>query len=346
MYIEGGAYFGLIISCGALFLSILKTSILLHFVESSNSRNWIILRLFVILFLIGYILTLGIIGNRQITIVEVFTVVIFLFVSFFVLLSVNSSFQDILLINSSRSLLKERNNDLQKLNTQLDSFLYSTAHDLRSPLASILGLVDLGSRIDDSNEKNIYLNMIQGRVDLMDALLKDIIKFSKNKHLEIKLKQVDLSKVIQEVTNELKVIKKETTTIEINIEFENLIWIDEERIKAVLYNLISNSICFQKTDDLGWIKIYCKKNNDQFEISVLDNGIGIDIELIDKIFDMFFKGSHQSRGSGLGLYITKEIVDALGGKIEIESMPGRGTLANVTFPYPLSPFKKKQAQKS
>ena len=180
----------------------------------------------------------------------------------------------------------------------------------------------------------------------MDSLLKDIIKFSKNKNVDIYLQQVNLLSLINKVIEELGVLKKEETKIEVEINFENLIWIDEERIKAVLYNLLSNAICFQKQDESpGWIKIKCLKREDQFEISVLDNGMGIEEELMDKIFQMFFKGSHHSRGSGLGLYITREIVDVLGGNIEVQSIAGKGTLAKAIFPYPMSPFRKKQVQR-
>lgn len=339
------SYLGLIVGCGALFITALKTSILLRIVDFQSLSNWKVLRGLIITFMLGYLFSLGAIASRPITFVEVITVTIFLAGSFFVLLVVNSAFRDIQLIRSSRNLLQDRNFELQKLNIQLDTFLYSTAHDLRAPLTTILGLVDLGKRENSVTEKDYYFSMIKNRVDTMDFLLKEIIGFTKNKHLEIHQEPVNFQKMIASVLAELEPVKMKDVTLELNIDFDNEIWIDHQRFRSIIYNLLSNSFQFFNPErSKAWVKVNASINGKELRVSVVDNGIGIDKRYQEKVFEMFYRASHNSAGSGLGLYITREIVATLGGAIHLNSTQGVGTDVAICFPYPLSPFKNSLTQ--
>ncbi len=223
---------------------------------------------------------------------------------------------------------------LRKINNELDEFVYRASHDLRAPLASVLGLINLAKKETDVKVIQEYISLKERSVLKLDALIKDIVEFSKNAHLELRNEKIDFADIVNNsidlhrfFENSQQVAK----TFELNGDEE--FYSDEFRIEIILNNLISNAIRYtdlEKSDPTINIKITIGKKD--CVISIFDNGIGIENEQLDKIFEMFHRGIDQNTGSGLGLFIVKETVERLQGEIDVSSEPGAGTTFTVTIP--------------
>ena len=227
-----------------------------------------------------------------------------------------------------------KNINLEKTNAELDRFLYSTSHDLRSPLSSIKGLVNI-ARLETTDEKiQRYFAMMIDRVDKLDSFIKDIIDYSKNARTEIQNEPVDFNSLLTEVTDNLKYIEgAESIHFQSKVMIGNPVNADKNRLSVVLNNLMANAIKYhdpQKTEQ--WINVKVINSHNSIKMTVSDNGMGIDPEHHNKIFDMFYRGTLHSKGSGLGLYIVKETVSKMRGTIRVESTPGKGSSFLVTFP--------------
>ncbi len=229
--------------------------------------------------------------------------------------------------------IEEANRELRKVNGELDRFVYSASHDLRSPLSSILGLIAL-ARVEDAQVARNYFEKIEGCVKLLDKLVRDISDFSSNARAKQLTEPIDFQDLIDESIKTHQYMNgfnefKWKVTISVAQPFYS----DPTRMKIILSNLISNSIKYrdpQSSDPFVAIDILCNKSLST--ISISDNGIGIPTEHIDKIFDMFYRAHATSQGSGLGLYIVRETILKLGGKITVDSEPGKGTTFRITLP--------------
>jgi signal transduction histidine kinase len=231
--------------------------------------------------------------------------------------------------------LMANNKMLSKTNAELDRFVYSTSHDLRAPLASVLGLIDITKRSTDRQEVNRYLEMMTGRIHALDKFVRDITDYSQNNRLAVKRDRIALRELAEDVWESLRFAPEA-----ININFfvdvpdETEIVSDRKRLSIVLNNLISNAIRYhdaRKGDK--FIRLQYHANGKGFFIEVKDNGIGIPAEYHNKIFEMFFRANERSPGSGLGLYIVRETLAKLSANIQLESAPGKGSSFILKFPY-------------
>lgn len=229
---------------------------------------------------------------------------------------------------TERALLKQ-NAKLAKVNSELDNFVYSVSHNLRSPLASILGLVNI-SRIDSkSNDSALstYFNMIEECACKLDESLKEIADYSKNSHHQLAIEEVNLNSIINNCFEKLHFMDgfdKVERIVSVNQKAP--LYSDEFRLSLVINNLISNAIIFRDEHKKhSFIHVSADVNKRNAILQIEDNGIGIAEDLQQKVFRMFFRASELSIGSGLGLYIARETTEKLSGKIQIQSHPGRGT---------------------
>ncbi|HET7178611.1 MAG TPA: HAMP domain-containing sensor histidine kinase [Chryseosolibacter sp.] len=230
--------------------------------------------------------------------------------------------------------INAKNVRLEKTNAELDRFLYSTSHDLRSPLSSIKGLVNI-ARHETTDEKiQRYFSMMIDRVDKLDSFIKDIIDYSKNARTEIRQEHVDFNSLLAEVTDNLKYLEgAEAIRFETDVRVGSSIIADRNRLSVVLNNLMANAIKYHDPrKDTQWIDVCVTKSERSLKVTVSDNGLGIDPEHQQKIFDMFYRGTVQSKGSGLGLYIVKETISKMKGTIRVESTPGKGSAFLITLP--------------
>jgi len=234
--------------------------------------------------------------------------------------------------------LTNKYKELEKTNSELDRFVYSASHDLRAPLASVLGLINL-VKMDEKEPHHLeYLTNMQKSIHKLDKFIGDIINYSRNSRLEVIPEDIDLKELVEELKEDLGFMD---SAEKINIGYDgegSVIVSDRSRIKVVLSNLISNAIKYHNLRVAHpYIKVKYKKEDDNHMISVIDNGPGIPIEHKTKIFDMFYRGSESSSGSGLGLYIVKETISKLDGDISLETRLGEGS--NFTIKFPDNDFK-------
>lgn len=225
-----------------------------------------------------------------------------------------------------------KNTQLAKTNEELDRFVYSASHDMRAPLTSLLGLINISEKTNNVEELHSYLNMMKGRIKTMDGFIREVTDYSRNARLDLVLEKADLKEIILEVTQNLSDLTGRIR-IEIDLAEEIILLTDPGRIRVILNNLISNAYKYHRLNQSDpYIKFSAMRNNNSVIIRIIDNGLGIEPDYHHKIFDMFFRASVKSEGSGLGLYIVKETLQKLGGSIWVESTPGEGSTFTFEIP--------------
>jgi signal transduction histidine kinase len=229
--------------------------------------------------------------------------------------------------------LQRTNQELSKRNTELDNFVYSVSHDLRAPIASVLGLINLARVDKDVAMKDMYLEMINKSALQQDHFIKEILDQSRNSRLEVKREEILFEPLIEETFNQLKFATSTGKSVErvINIEQDGPFFSDRWRLKVILNNIISNAIRYRNGKD-PVIKVNVAINGRLAKLAIEDNGKGIEKEHMPNIYKMFYRATDDGAGSGLGLYIVKEAIDKLNGHINIESEIGKGTTVQLEIP--------------
>jgi signal transduction histidine kinase len=235
---------------------------------------------------------------------------------------------------SAVSILATRNEELLKINNELDTFVYSVSHNLRAPLMSVLGLVGLAKHETNFKHLHEYHQLMENSIHKLDETLKEILDYSRNARQDLKIETIDFEKAIAETLEKMQFISGfSSLTIKTSVDNKFAFNSDYYRISVILNNLISNAIKYlDQNKERPSFEIDISVNTEMAKLTFTDNGIGIETTLLPKIFDMFFRATDKKEGSGLGLYIVKEAVDKLKGKIEIESTIGRGTIFRIEIP--------------
>ncbi|MFC2093946.1 ATP-binding protein, partial [Bacteroidota bacterium] len=230
--------------------------------------------------------------------------------------------------------LEKTNEKLEKTNHELDKFVYRASHDLRAPLTSVLGLIDLTKSDKESTEIHKNLDMMKKSIDRLDQFVIDIINYYRNSRTVIKKEKIDFNKIISETFDDLLYLEgADQIKTKININEIVPYYSDISQLRVIFSNLISNAIkyCKPKINN-SYIEVNVNATKDEVTIQVKDNGTGIDKKHIDKIFDMFFKNSNSTYSSGLGLYILKETVNKLDGTITVDSELNKGSKFTIRLP--------------
>lgn len=222
----------------------------------------------------------------------------------------------------------ERTAELTKRNAELDNFVYRVSHDLRAPIASILGLINIARQ--DKNEVDQYLEFIRRSALKQDEFIREILDHAKNSRSETKPQEILFEPLIEQVWNSIQpsdipVVKK------FNIRQTEAFISDSWRLQVIFNNLLSNAIRYRRNGAVE-ININGIVNTSRAVVTVEDKGQGIGQDHLEKVFDMFYRANDSSSGSGLGLYIVKETVSRLGGEISIESTVGIGTKITLHLP--------------
>jgi signal transduction histidine kinase len=250
----------------------------------------------------------------------------------FFLLSINHRWESALEKNEKE--LKQKNIDLTTLNADLDRFVYSTSHDLRSPLRSMRGLIHLAQITPSVEETKLLVNEMKSRVDHLEKFIQDIADYSRNRTQEISLHPVRVKKLLNEVLDSLRYFPGASEML-VNVEVDDtlIVAIDSTRLEVILSNLLSNAIKYRDLErERSFVMIRMEHVDNCLCITIEDNGIGIPKEYLAKIFDMYVRAHDHSQGSGLGLFILKETVERLGGTFRVESKVRHGSSFIVTLP--------------
>jgi len=267
-------------------------------------------------------------SSGQLFFISLVNVLVFAYVTtYLVVLLLRSNFR-------KKENLKKQNRILLKVNKELDRFTYSASHDLRAPISSVLGLLNLSEAEKSEEQRGKYLQMMRKQMESMDRFIRSIMDYSKNINQKIELTEIVVGEQIQEAFDELRFMDGAS---EMDFLCEGIdrmvIRTDVTRLRIILSNLISNAIKYRDTNkERQSLTIRASQEGQQLKIEFLDNGIGIPPAYHAKIMDMFFRAHATSTGSGLGLYITRETLATMGGSIQFTSEAGKGSTFTIALP--------------
>jgi PAS domain S-box-containing protein len=230
--------------------------------------------------------------------------------------------------------LLERNEDLSKINAELDRFVYSASHDLRAPIASLLGLIEVARLEKNMDNMERLLDMQKKSLQRLDHFIKDIVDHSRNTRLQVESEEVNFKDIIEGSFEHLQFMENANRIKHvISVEQDAPFFTSQSRIEVVLNNLLSNAMKYADLRKDGpAVEVRVKANATSAELRIIDNGEGIPTDAKPKIFDMFYRASANGTGSGLGLYIVKEAIQKIGGTIVVYSEYGKGTEFVVEIP--------------
>lgn len=236
--------------------------------------------------------------------------------------------------SESEEQLMQKNEELEKINEELDRFVYSASHDMRAPLSTLLGLLNLAKLSHHPEELVHYHQKMTERIRTMEGFIKEVTNYSRNSRLEIKTSQINLRSILDEIKESFDYLAGEARVkVKIDIHPELEFYSDKERLKVILNNLVSNAIKYHDPEkSYRFVQVSALLNDAHCIIEVTDNGIGVQPEYQEKLFDMFFRASENSEGSGLGLYIVKETVQRMNGQITCRSEKHRASTFEVIIP--------------
>lgn len=227
-------------------------------------------------------------------------------------------------------LISAQNEQLTKTNRELDRFVYSASHDLRAPLSSIGGLVALAKQ--DVNDRDMYLNMIENRVHVMDTFIREIIDYARNVRQEVSPTHVPIGPLVQQIIESIRHGAPAGIEFRVEIPPDFTVFSDEGRLRVILSNLIGNAAKYFHPERPMPTVVVRAQNRPHPVIDVEDNGMGIAAEHRGRIFDMFYRGTDRSTGSGLGLYIASEAAAKIGGAIRMVSEAEKGSCFTLELP--------------
>jgi PAS domain S-box-containing protein len=241
--------------------------------------------------------------------------------------------RDVTKVRETEDQLKAQNEELTKINSELDRFVYSASHDLRAPLRSVKGLLNMVKLDQDGANTEKYLQLIEKSIDKLDSFITDIVHHSRNSRLEILAKEIDFTEVINNSIESLKYMDDaDKVQSIISVDATHKFYSDDSRLSIIFNNIISNAVSYRDKHKESFIKIDVQVLPRKAVIKFSDNGIGVAEAYQQKIFKMFFRASADSKGSGLGLYIVKAALDKLSGKIKIDSELGVGSTFTLEIP--------------
>ncbi|MBK8364808.1 MAG: PAS domain S-box protein [Bacteroidia bacterium] len=227
---------------------------------------------------------------------------------------------------------KKTEKELVETNQELDTFFYKASHDLKGPLASVMGIVNL-ARLENSdplNEK--YFTMIETSVKRLDRTLLDLIELARTRKGTSKLSQINIMSMVQDILHSLRHLP-DFGSINFEVKIDHLLELkaDKVLVLSVFQNLIHNAINYCNQDS-PHVKIKVEKHDNGIQLQIIDNGHGIPEGIRDRVFEMFYRGHPDSTGSGLGLFIVKNALEKMKGNISFESEVGKGTTFTINIP--------------
>ena len=230
--------------------------------------------------------------------------------------------------------LAEKQAELENAYSELSRFVYSASHDLRAPLVSVIGLINLAKIDPNFPKEDMYLPLIEKSIHKLDVFVRNIVDYYQNKERKESIGEVDVILILEDALNTLEYYRSDSgVNYERNINIESPVILDEFRLRVIFNNLISNAVKYQRKDEPNKkIIISLHSNKDNLTIVIKDNGIGIKESSIKSLFEMFYRATNEDSGSGIGLYIVNDAIHKLNGSISVESELGVGTIFTVVLP--------------
>lgn len=234
--------------------------------------------------------------------------------------------------------LTHLNNQLMRVNSDLDNFIYTASHDLKSPISNIEGLVSalqeyLSEQVTEYPKVGRLLGMIQSSIERFNRTIHDLSDITKLQRLnDEEATAVDLEEIIKDIQMDLSfLIEDSKGQITIALDGIKYIRFAPKNLRSIFYNLIANSLKYRSLERRPVIEILGDEDTEHIIVTVRDNGMGMDLSMGPSIFGMFKRLHHHVEGTGIGLYIVKKIMDNSDGKIEVESEVDKGTAFKLFF---------------
>ena len=233
------------------------------------------------------------------------------------------------IIKAYNTFMHRRNRD-----EEVNYFVYKASHDIKGPLVSMKGLVDMAlENIDDKPKMENLLRLLDRSVISLENTLGDIIEYKKIDSSSLKDSVIDFDGLISEIltsNNALPQFKGLDIRVSVNqsIEYRN----DREILKSIMSNVILNAVKYRRSNVASYVKVDLVVDDEKAVLVVEDNGIGMSESVLNKAFEMFFRGQKDVEGSGLGLYIVKKGLERIGGMIRVKSVFTEGTKMTLHLP--------------
>lgn len=235
-------------------------------------------------------------------------------------------------LKSEKNRVENINNELKQANEELDRFVYSVSHDLSAPLKSIKGLVTI-SKMEPLSAGQ-FIDKIDKSVDRLEDFITEVLDYSRTNRKQLVYEELHLKEILEEINAKFEFLPN-FSRIQFAYELQvHTLSSDRFLLKVALSNLISNAIKYQKKlgDHIPSVTFKSSEKDGQLLFTITDNGEGIREEYKSKLFNMFYRGTASSTGSGLGLYIAKEAIQKLGGTIQVDSTWGEGSVFSIYLP--------------
>lgn len=232
------------------------------------------------------------------------------------------------------SMIAIKNEELQKAYDELDKFAYSVTHDIRRPLLSIIGAIDVAQYIDDMGELKEMLHMMEESVKNLDDYIQNIHDYYNLKRGELIIEEIKFEEIVKDQEDTFEsFIKAGNIRFTANVSQQQPFRSDKISINMILNNLLSNAFKYQQNGELNkFVELNIKVENGLCTIIVRDSGTGIHESQVPKIFNMFFRATTGEIGSGFGLYNVKNALTKLNGSIKVDTALGKGSVFTVTIP--------------
>jgi PAS domain S-box-containing protein len=228
----------------------------------------------------------------------------------------------------------KQNEVLERINADLESLVYKITHDIKSPINSIKGLINLSRLVQGEEELRTYLDLMGKSIGQLGGYVHDIIEVSRStRHVTIPEK-VNFEQIIGEIVDSIDHMdERQNVDIRRSIRQSRDFYSDRNLLHTILANLVTNAVIYHdNTKDSPYVEISVEVHDQGAKISVGDNGQGIGSAHMQKIFQKFYRANSSRQGSGLGLFLVKESVERLEGSIDVSSKPGSGTVFTLFIP--------------
>ena len=234
----------------------------------------------------------------------------------------------------TNSLLISKNKELKSAYDELGKFAYSITHDVRGPLVSVIGALDLARNMDSLPEIRELLEMMAEAVKKLDEYIKNTHEYYKLKSGMMQFVEINFNHLLNDIAALFRIAgRMDNITFSSKVVQTEPFFSDEISIKMILNNLLSNAFNYQRKSAADkFVDVLIEVINNNVEITVKDNGIGIHESHINNIFTMFYRATSEENGSGLGLYNVKDALNKLNGTIDVTSTVNTGTIFKVIIP--------------
>ncbi|AZQ62525.1 GHKL domain-containing protein [Flammeovirga pectinis] len=236
-------------------------------------------------------------------------------------------------LKNTKVQLEQKNKELHRINEELNRFVYSASHDLKSPISSAMSLIDLYNNSEDKNNVDEYITLVSKCLSTLDHFAEKIVDTLKMQNVALNTTCININDMMQEIVNDLSFLPN-AQKVKVQWTSDDFEWkTDDYRLRLIISNLVSNGIKYCNLfEDKSYVRLKFSSENKVGNVIIEDNGKGITSENQKSIYNMFFRADNSENGTGLGLYIVKETLDKLNGQINLKSIYGKGSKFDIHVP--------------